>query len=87
MNGNNAIYYDSFGVEHIPKKNKNFIGKKNIEKNVYRIQAYDSIKYGYYCIGFIDSMVKGKILLNYTNFFFPNKYENNDKIVLKYLHF
>ena len=30
MNGNNIIYFDSFGVEHIPKKNKQFIANKNI---------------------------------------------------------
>ena len=49
MNGNNrivsnhAIYFDSFGVEHIPKEIKKFIGNKNIITNIYRIQTYDSI--------------------------------------------
>ena len=43
VNGNNIIYFDSFGVERIPKKLKKFIGNKNIIKNIYRIQAYDSI--------------------------------------------
>ena len=38
----------------------------------------------YFCIGFIDFMLKGKNLLDYTNLFSPNKYENNDKIILKY---
>ena len=28
VNGNNIIYFDSFGVEHIPKEIKKFIGKK-----------------------------------------------------------
>ena len=37
---------------------------------------------GYFCIGFIDFMLKGKSLLDYTNF--PNDYEKNDKIMLKY---
>ena len=38
VNGNNAIYFDSFGIEHIPKKkNKNFIGNKNIIINIYRV--------------------------------------------------
>ena len=32
----------------------------------------------YSCIGFIDFMLKGKSLLEYTN------YEANDKIMLKY---
>ena len=50
-----------------------------------RIQAYDSIMYGFidFCIGFIDFTLKGKSLLNYTNLFSPNDYEKNDKIILK----
>ena len=52
--------------------------------NIYRIQAYDSIMYGYFCTGFIDFMLKGKSLLDYTNFFSPNDCEKNDKIILKY---
>ena len=54
VNGNNIIYFDSFGAEHIPKLIKKFIGYKNIIPNIYRIQAYDSIKCGYFCIEFID---------------------------------
>ena len=84
MNGNKIIYFDSFGVEHIPKEIKKFIGNKNIITNIYRIQAYDSIMCGYFCIGFIDFMLKGKSLLDYTNLFSPNDYEKNDKIILKY---
>ena len=38
---------------------------------------------GYFCLEFIDFMVKGKILLDYTNFFDPNKYEMNEQIILK----
>ena len=37
----------------------------------------------YFCIGLIDFMLKGKILLDYTNLFSPN-YKKNDKIILKY---
>ena len=84
MNGNNIIYFDSFGVEHIPKEIKKFIGNKNIITNIYRIQAYDSIMCGYFCTGFIDFMPKGKSLLDCTNLFSPNEYEKNDKIILKY---
>ena len=39
---------------------------------------------GYFCIGFIDIMLKGKSLLDYTNLFSPNEYRKNDKIILKY---
>ena len=46
--------------------------KKNTITNIYRIQADDSILCGSFCIGFIDFMVKGKSLLDYTNLFFPN---------------
>ena len=83
-NGNNIIYFDSFGVEHIPKEIKKFIGNKIIITNIYRIQAQDPIMCGYFCIEFIDFMLKGKSLLDYTNLFSSNKYENNVKIILKY---
>ena len=39
---------------------------------------------GYFCIEFIDFMLKGKSLLDYTNLFSPVNYEKNDKIRLKY---
>ena len=84
VNGNNIIYFDSFGVEHIPKEIKKFIRNKNIARNIYRIQAYDSVMCGYLCIGFIDFMLKGKSLLKYINLFSPNEYEKNDEIILKY---
>ena len=89
MNGNNrrvyynAIYFDSFGVEHIPKFEK-FIRNKNIITKIYIIQAYDSIMCGYFCIEFIDFMLKDKSFLEYTNLFSPNYYEKNYKIILKY---
>ena len=56
------------------------IGNKNIITNIYRIQAYDSILCGYFCIGLIDFMLKEKILLDYTS----NNYKKNDKIILKH---
>ena len=60
------------------------IGNKNIIANIYRIQAYGSIICGYFCIGFIDFMLKEKSLLEYTDLFSPNDYEKNDKIIPKY---
>ena len=84
MNHYNATYFDSFGVEHIPKEIKKFVRKKNIITNIYRIQAYNSLMRGYFCIRFIDFMLKGKSLLDYTNLFSPDEYEKNDKIILKY---
>ena len=52
--------------------------------NIYRIQAYDSIMCGYFCIEYIDFILKGKSLLDYTNLFSPNHYEKNDKMIVKY---
>ena len=40
----------------------------------------------YFCIGFIDFMLKGKSLLGYTNLISPSDYEKNDKTLLKYAH-
>ena len=57
------------------------IYSKNIVTNIYRIQAYNSIMFGYFCIGFIDFMLKGKSLLEYTHLFSPNEYKENDKIL------
>ena len=59
VNAKNETYFDSFGVEHIPKEIIKFIGNKNISIATCREQAYDSIMCGYVCIGFIDFMVKG----------------------------
>ena len=67
LNGNNVIYFDSFGIEHITKETKKFIGNKNIVINVYEIQGYDSIMCRYFCTGFIDFMLKGETMLDYTN--------------------
>ena len=38
----------------------------------------------YLCIRFIDFMLKGKSLLEYTNLFSSNEYKKNDRIILKY---
>ena len=55
VNGNkrtsyDEIYFDSFGVGHIPKEIRKFIGNKNIITNIYSIQAYDSIMSGHFFI-------------------------------------
>ena len=34
-NKNNIIYFDSFGVEHIPKEIKKIIGNKNIKAKIF----------------------------------------------------
>ena len=84
VNNNDVTYFDSFGVEHIPKEIKTFIGNKNIKTNIFRIQAYDSIMCRYFCIGFIDFMLAGKTLTEFTNLFSPNNFKKNDDIILNY---
>ena len=79
VNAENVTYFDSFGVEHIPQKSKKFIRNGNIITNICRIQAFYSIMCTYFCIGFIDFMLKGESLLDHTNLFSPQKYEKNDK--------
>ena len=71
---NNVTYFDSFGVEHIPKEIKKFIGNKNIETNIFKVQAYDSVICRYFCIGFIDFMLKDKSLSDFTNLFSSNNF-------------
>ena len=72
-----AIYLHSFGVEHISKEIQKFIGSEKLITNIYRMQAYDSKMCGYFCIEFIDFMLKGKMFLECTNFLSPNVYEKN----------
>ena len=84
VQNNDVTYFDYFGVEHISKKIRTFISNKNIKTNIFRIQAYDSIMCGYFCIGFIDFMLAGKTLIEFTNLFSPNNFERNDNIILKY---
>ena len=72
---NNITYFGSFEVEHILQEIKTFIGNENIKTNVFRIQAYDSMMCGYFCIGFIDFMLAGKILTSFTTLFSPNNFK------------
>ena len=71
---NNVTYFGSFRVEHTPKEIKKFTGNKDIITNVYRIQAYDPIMCEYFCIGFIDFMLKQSLIV-YSNLFSLNEYE------------
>ena len=75
VHNNNVTYFNSFGVEHIPKEIRTFIGNKNITTNIFRIQAYDSIMCGYFCIRFIDFILAGKKFTDYTNLFSPHGFK------------
>ena len=59
-NRSEIVYFDSFGVEHVPEEIKEFIGNKNIKANIFCVQANNSVMCGYFCIGFIDFMLAGK---------------------------
>ena len=84
INNNDVTYFDSFGVEHVPKEIETFTGNKNIKTNIFGIQAYDSIMCGYFCIGFIDFMLAGKTLTEYTNLFSINNFKKNGDLILNY---
>ena len=75
------IYFDSFGVEHIPKEINKFISNKEIKANIFRLQAYDSIMCGYFCIEFINYMFDGKSLIDFTSLFSPHDFKKNDQII------
>ena len=83
-NRNQIAYFHSFGVEYVPKEMKEFIGNKNIKANVFRVQANNSGMCGYFCIGFIDFMLAGKKLTDFTNLFSPYDFKKNGDIILSY---
>ena len=69
VHNNDVTYFDYFSVEHISQEIRTFVNNKNIKTNVSRIQVYDSIMCGYFCIGFIDFILAGKTLPEFTNHF------------------
>ena len=71
-------YFVSFGVEHIPKEIKKLVANKTTKTNIFRMQAYDSIMFGYFCIKFVGFMLAGKTLTNFTNLFSPNNFKNDN---------
>ena len=81
---NDVTYFESFGVEHIPKEINKFIDNKNITTDIFRIQAYNSVIRRYIWIGFIDFMFEGKSLADFPNLFSPNNFKKNGNIILNY---
>ena len=86
------LFMKLISVEHIPKEIKEFVDlpsssalqNKNIKANIFWVQANDSVMCGYFCIGFIDFMLAGKKLTDYTNLFSPHDFKKNDNIILSY---
>ena len=70
-NRSEIVYFDSFGVEHVPEEIKEFVGNRNIIANIVRAQANNSVMCGYFCIGFFDFMLAGKKLTKFTSLFSP----------------
>ena len=63
------------------KKLKNSY-EKIITANIYRIQAYDLIMCGYFCIGYIDFMLNHRRLTDFTDLFSLNSFETIDETIL-----
>ena len=85
MNDDNVIYFQIFGVEHIPKEIKKLIHNKLITTNIFKVLIYDSLMFGSFCTGFFNFLLKGATFKKYKNLSSPNEYEKNDKTTLKYL--
>ena len=84
INRNTAVYFDSFGIEYIPQEVLNKIKDTSITHNIFRIQDNESIMCGFYSIAFIEYVLAGRVLLDYTNLFSPDDYKKNDKTMCKY---
>ena len=78
------VYFDNYSVEYLPKEIKEFIRSKNIKANIFRVQAKNSVMCGYFYIGFIDFMLAGKKLTDFTSLFSPYGFEKNDDTILSY---
>ena len=85
VNHNDVTYFDNYGAEYIPKETKKIIHRltsfalrpqnKNIKRIIFRIQAYNSIMCRYFCIEFINFMLAGKTLTDFTNLLLPNYFK------------
>ena len=83
-NRSEIVYFDSFGVEHVPAEIKEFIRNENRIANIFRVQANNSVMCGYFCFGLIDFMLARKKLTNFTNLFSPYDFKKNDSIIRSY---
>ena len=75
---NLAVCFDSFETEYIPQEVLNKIRDGSIGYNIFRIPDNESIICVFLCNSFIEYMLVGKTLSDYTNYFSPNDYEKND---------
>lgn len=61
-----------------------FIGNKDMKTNICRIQSFDSIMVGCFCLRFFDFMFKGKSLTEFTDSFSQQNFKNNANIIFNY---
>ena len=83
-NKSDIIYFNSFGVEHVPEEIKEFVVNKNIKANIFRAQAKSLVMCVFFYIGFIDFMLAGQKLTVFTSFFSPYNFKKNGNIILNY---
>ena len=82
----NVTYFDSFGIEYIPKEITKLINDKSIKSNIFRIQSLNSILCGYFYIGFIEYTFNNLGLNEYTKLFLVTDFDKNDQIILDYFN-
>ena len=81
-NRNEIVYFDSFGVEHVPEEIKEFVENKNIIANIFRVQANNSVMCGYFCIRFIGFMFAGRRLTDFSGLFSSYNFDKYEEIIL-----
>ena len=86
FNRNEIVYFDSFGVEHVPEEIKEYLGNKNIKANIFWVQANHSVMCGYFYIGSFSYfyLLSGKKLSDYISLSFPHDFKKSDDIILSY---
>ena len=71
---NTVVYFDSFEIKYIFQEMLNKVSDKSITKNIFSLESNDSTMCGFDCITFIEYILSGKTLSNYTNLFSPNDF-------------
>ena len=55
-----------------------------MQRNIFRIQASNSIICEYFCIEFIGFMLASKTSIDYTSLFSPYDFDKNDNVILSF---
>ena len=86
LKNNNVTYFDSFGIEYIPKEITKLINDKSVKSNIFRIQSFNSILCGYFYTGFIEYTSNNLGLNEYAKLFLVTNVDKNDQIILDYFN-